>query len=120
MGMKIMSGGGSSCNCNTQTVYVDRVVKQPPNPDPARFKILRSETFGNFTVVKIKYPDCTNFEGDKILLFNECIEVIESWRSIDPHFFADSRLVSRFIPTDIGWQMACASAKAFNKHYKKS
>jgi len=82
-----------------------------PNPNPANYFIQRHEQIGQFLVVQIKYPDCTNFEGLKILVFSGikykdlCKQAL-----IDPHF-SDKNLfnhhpIARFVPTDYGWRMA--------------
>jgi hypothetical protein len=39
-----------------------------PNPDPSNYKILRcSLTLEPYLVIEIQYPDCTNYEGRKII-----------------------------------------------------
>lgn len=83
---------------------------QPPNPDPLNYRIIRSEQIGRFLLVKIKYLDCINFEGEKILLYEGItIDNLLKQRYIDPHF-SDSKEhlhpIARFIPTDAGWNLA--------------
>ena len=58
----------------------------------------------------INYPDCINYEGNKILVF-EGINYIKlySQGSIDPHFSNNENFhspIARFEPTDKGWSMA--------------
>lgn len=87
-------------------------VKEPNtgNPDPENWKIVKSEAVGWYLVVKIKYPDCTNFEGNKILVFEDIsLSSLKSQKLIDPHFFKSKKYkspIARFEPTDRGWNMA--------------
>jgi hypothetical protein len=80
------------------------------NPDPKNYKLLKVEEINNFLIVKIKYPDCTNYEGEKILVFkNVDLITLINQHNIDPHFSNNSKYhhpIVRFVPTDEGWEMA--------------
>ena len=81
-----------------------------PNPDPANYKIVKATERDGFLIIKLHYPDCTNFEGQKILLFRgvTLIDLVNQ-KFIDPHFFKDKKYASpiaRFVPDDEGWEMA--------------
>lgn len=97
------------------TVVCPPQPKQLPNPDPENFKILSSQTIGNWLIIKVNYPDCTNYEGNKILLYKYVtVEQLIAQGSIDPHFSNNCNFhspVARFIPTDDGWRMACKIAQ---------
>lgn len=89
---------------------------EPPtgNPNPANYQIVKAEEHGQYLIVMIQYPDCTNYEGKKILLFKgvTLIQLVNQ-KLIDPHFFEDKKYkspVGRFVPTDEGWAMAVAVA----------
>lgn len=91
--------------------------KEPklPNPDPTNYKIVKAKEIGNFLIVMLHYPDCTNYEGKKILLFQgvTLIDLVNQ-KLIDPHFFKDKKYASpiaRFVPDDKGWDMAETLAK---------
>lgn len=88
----------------------EKAKKVSGNPDPFNYKIVQAKEAGRFLILKINYPDCTNYEGNKILVFRDLTLIdLVNQRIIDPHFFADSKLVSpiaRFVPTDEGWDMA--------------
>lgn len=89
--------------------------KQPdPNPDPTNYKIIRSEQIGNRLLVMVVYPNCTTFEGKKILLFEGItLEELVEQKFIDPHFSQSEEHVhpiARFIPTEDGWAMAKKTA----------
>jgi hypothetical protein len=85
-----------------------------PNPDPNNYKLIEVKEINNFLVVKIKYIDCTNYEGTKILVYKDVklIQLINQ-KLIDPHFCDDKKWISpvaRFVPTKEGWDMAIALA----------
>lgn len=81
-----------------------------PNPNPYRYTILKSDSVGIFTIIKIKYDGCTNYEGEKILVYRSATVMdLLNQNSIDPHFCENSEYISpiaRFVPTEEGWQMA--------------
>ena len=86
-----------------------------PNPDPSNFKIITEVRVRNFTIFKINYPDCTNYEGDKIVVF-ENSDLPDVNEMIDPHFCDKSdgpSPVARFEPTQRGWKMAIAFCYAY-------
>jgi hypothetical protein len=84
-----------------------------PNPDPTKFRLVDSEEVGDWLVVKINYPGCTNYEGDKIMVYkNMTLKRLWIHNKIDPHFFkGEMSPVARFEPTAHGWDMALAFAK---------
>jgi hypothetical protein len=103
MGIKLFSS----------SVYDGGVVSIPPaNPDPANWQILESRKIANMLIIRIKYPDCTNYEGEKLLVYEGvALEELKAQLVIDPHFSANKKFhspVARFEPTGRGWRMACA------------
>lgn len=98
------------------------ITRKLPNPDPNNYQIIQAEEIGNFLVLRIKYPDCTNYEGTKILVFKDvkAIDLLKQ-KLIDPHFFEDKKYkspVARFVPTNEGWQMAIDFAKSYGNTRK--
>ena len=93
-----------SCNCDKK----DNQLK--PNPDPKRFSIKREYRKGDFLILKVNYHDCTNYEGNKILVFKGCTIVdLAQQGAIDPHFSDNNEFLSpvaRFKPDEEGWKMA--------------
>ena len=83
--------------------------KPLPNPDPNNYIILRSLELWGYLLIEIKYLDCTNYEGNKILLFRDCsLEDLKKQKHIDPHFCENKNFYSpivRFEPTVNGWKM---------------
>lgn len=89
------------------------------DPDPRRFKILRVSQIGECLIVKLKYPDCTNYEGRKILVYRSLTEKrFRRLKSVDPHFCESSRHPSpmaRFTPTSDGWRDAVRLCRLLEK-----
>ena len=113
----------SGCNCNkcepkesikeTIKSKINETVKsltsykivKDIDPNPHKFIILDYIEKSGGILVKIQYPNCTNYEGIKILLFKDKnIKQIRALDTLDPHFLKnDSSLIARFVPTDEGW-----------------
>lgn len=100
--------------------YPEKDVAQHPvdiargNPNPNNYNILRTVQIGKYLVILIHYPDCKNYEGKKILMYeNITIEQLIKQQLIDPHFSNNKKYkspIARFQPTDNGWDMAMACA----------
>jgi hypothetical protein len=88
------------------------------NPSPSNYKILETLTFGNMLIVEIQYPDCNNYEGKKILVYEGVtISQLKKQKLIDPHFSENKDFyspVARFEPTQKGWKMAESFAKMWS------
>lgn len=78
------------------------------NPNPKNYKIIKAEEVNGNLVIMINYPDCTNYEGNKILVYRHTrLTTIVNMVDIDPHF-SENKLgpIARFEPTQLGWIMA--------------
>jgi len=87
----------------------DSVIKNP-NPNPLNYLIMDYLEYNNNLLIYIKYPDCTNYEGNKILLYKDvCLDQLKKQGSIDPHF-SENKIspFARFEPTNKGWRIAKA------------
>jgi len=77
--------------------------------DPWKYKMLRYCEKNGFLLVELKYDQCTNYEGHKILLFKDVTMIdLFNQKLIDPHFLVDSGYhhpIARFVPTQKGWDM---------------
>lgn len=87
------------------------------NPDPNNWKILKAAEHGKYLVIMMSYPNCTNYEGKKILVFEGTTMIdLVNQKLIDPHFFPKNDKykspIARFEPTDRGWIMAEKFVKA--------
>ena len=104
--------GGSSDSYPTPEPY-----PRPkfPNPNPENYVILDEWSCGHphqeyYLVLKIRYPDCTNFEGEKILVYHNVTKTsLLTQKLIDPHFSNKTGYhspIARFVPTSYGWEAA--------------
>lgn len=77
------------------------------NPNPNNYKIKSyTENNGNL-MIWINYPDCDNYEGDKICVYKgiTLLDLIKQ-KLIDPHFSDTKDFKSPFMrlePTQEGW-----------------
>lgn len=78
------------------------------NPNPNEFNVIREVKINGFFISEVHYPNCTNFEGHKILVTKESVS---NTKYLDPHFTKESDLIARFIPNDYGWEAANKLAK---------
>jgi len=81
------------------------------NPNPHRFTIKDTYVIDElYCALKVNYPDCLNYEGNKVLVFNGySLESIKSMKYLDPHFSRDKKSptpFARFEPTAEGWEYA--------------
>jgi hypothetical protein len=86
------------------------------NPIPTRFTVLDWQYFRNrkgklYLLVKVKYPDATNFDGIKVMLYQGFAHVDDLLNAtnneLDPHFSEHGiSPIARFPPTDAGWRRA--------------
>lgn len=111
MGLQVFS----SSEYEEPSAILSIVNKKIPNPDPTNYRIIKSEVWGVYLIIKINYPECTNYEGNKILLYkNTSLEELIRQGSIDPHFCKNDNYhspIARFEPTEQGWNMALLIAK---------
>lgn len=96
------------------TKSIDKPVIPQGNPNPLNYEIIKTfeRVTGrrtNYLLVDIKYPDCTNYEGRKILLYeNVSLCQLKLQKQIDPHFCESVDYfspIARFEPTKEGWEM---------------
>lgn len=103
MGLNFFST--SICDCTTVCNPKSNI-----NPKPDQYEILKYKEIGNYLIIKMHYIGCTNFEGHKILVYeNVDLKKLLKQKLIDPHFSESSSYkhpIARFIPTDKGWNMA--------------
>ena len=88
-------------------------IPNAPDPDPLNFNIIKIQQVGDNLVVLINYPNCTNYEGNKICLFKSMnIKTVIGMDTLDPHFSEnDNSPFARFRPTDAGWEKAVLVAQ---------
>jgi hypothetical protein len=105
MGISCMSRSFSSYeNCSSTPQPI-----KDGNPDPNNYTITDIHETAKGCVMLIIYPDCDNYEGRKILLFNKSSNEVKAQGVIDPHFSNNEKYISpiaRFVPNKDGWEMA--------------
>lgn len=110
--------GISSCGCSTPQPkiierIIEKVVNKLPNPNPKNFKILHISQIKKNVLLVVQYPDCTNYEGKKIMVYRHVkkSDILEM-ESLDPHF-CDNHIspFARFEPTEKGLTEAYDLAK---------
>ena len=70
MGLGIMSMSGSHGSSAPEEGFTE--IKPKYNlggPQPRRFNIIDTLSIGKYLIVTINYPDCKNYEGNKILVY---------------------------------------------------
>lgn len=109
MGLHLFGSSSSydstpTCNCTCKST------PKLPNPDPRNYKVKKSLKVGKFLVVMVHYPDCTNYEGLKIMLYKDVsVEELIDQKTLDHHFAENKKFhspIARFEPTREGWLMA--------------
>jgi len=117
MGMRLF---GSSCKCGDTHIVLNYNKVVDNNPDPQNFNIQQIDDINGFKLVIINYPDCNNFEGDKILIYDSNIteEQIKNQKFLDPHFCESKEHISpiaRFRPDKNGILYAITFCENFDK-----
>lgn len=74
------------------------------NPDPVNFKILHEQLINGYLILFVEYPNCTNFEGKKLMVykgFNSSAALLKlNNGELDPHFSkGKGSPIARFRPT---------------------
>ena len=98
MGLKLFGSSFSRGQCDCPA---------PTDPNPHRFKILGTFEANGWTIAIVQYPNCTNYDGKKVLLYDKSSKAIEDQTKLDPHFLEDQfSPVARFEPTERGLDLA--------------
>jgi len=101
----IMGLGGMIVSSSS---YESRVITLP-NPKPDNYGLLRSEVVNGFLIIELKYHDCTNYEGRKVMVYECSLQDLLKQKLIDPHFSNNENYfspIARFEPTERGWSNA--------------
>lgn len=75
------------------------------NPDPANFELLEAKQVNEFLILHVRYPNCTNLKGEKILVYQNVTPFdLLKQKTLDPHFGEFNVLgykypIARFSPT---------------------
>lgn len=91
--------------CNSSPYAV-----QDSNPNPEKFSIIKEHYENGYLVLEVSYPNCTNFEGRKLMLYQgfRTSQQLLKYNNgkLDPHF-ADSKgaPIGRFKPDKDGLRL---------------
>lgn len=92
-------------NCSTN---YSKLPAPAPNPSPDRWELLEKCECSNAYALRVRYLDCTNFEGVKVMVYRG---KYAPRRSLDPHFYdSPDAPIARFRPDAAGWATACVFA----------
>ena len=98
----------SACSC-------DCPAPELPKPNPRNYRIHEIEILGDYMILLVRYPDCTNYEGVKVLVYKGVsLQQIVDQEKLDPHFCEGGghpSPVARFEPTKRGMEMAVRFAR---------
>jgi hypothetical protein len=99
MGLGLFSGSHKVISYSPTMIY------STVNPDPKNFTILEERFHNGYLILLVKYPDCTNYEGKKLMIytgFNNSKELLEYNKgNLDPHFSKDKGApIIRFKPDE--------------------
>jgi len=112
MGLNFLA---SSSSFEEPKTVIKEIIKKVtlPNPNPANYSVIRSEVVNEYLIIELKYHDCTNYEGRKIMVYECTLDELMKQKLIDPHFCNNENYfspIARFEPTERGWNNACALA----------
>jgi hypothetical protein len=93
-----------------------------PDPKPKKnpeCNVLSTATYGRYLIVIANYPESKNYEGLKVLVFEDTtLPELEKQGWIDPHFSqhkTKKHPIARFEPTKNGVEMAITLFKTLDK-----
>lgn len=116
MGCNILFSSSSGCTCELKQPKPKKCTcdntPRIGEPVPHKFEIEWIEQLGDYCIVFVNYPNCTTFDGNKLLVFKDEKENIENRKILDPHFFkGNDSPIARFKPNEEGINMAASLIK---------
>jgi hypothetical protein len=118
IGIKFSSG-----TCKTPQKEINKIIKTYDKNrkinisiDATNFKVWWKHYEGNFMVALVEYPECSNYDGLKLLVFEGLKEIP---KELDPHFLDNNKfLIARFRPEEKQVTQALELIKSLNKSIK--
>lgn len=105
--------------CTTKVIPAESKL---PNPDPYNFRVISLVQIKGYPILHINYPDCTNYEGNKIIVFDKTLNTkrFNNIERIDPHFInGKDSPIARFEPTERGMKMAISFVTNYNEEHER-
>lgn len=110
----------SSRRCSSvQYVYDDAAQKELAEmkalaPDPKNWELIDHREANGNILLKVKYPNCKNNKGVKVMIFATTLAEIVKQKYLDPHFSDENTNVlnlkhhpiARFAPSQWDWAVA--------------
>jgi len=110
MGAYGMSSDSRDCGCTFNPLQ--EPIRVNSTPDPTKFTVVKKTITNGYPILWVHYPDVTNYEGHKILMYDKNFDLELIKDRIDPHFFTEGDSpIARFVPTAAGLAMAHVLAK---------
>lgn len=92
----------------------DYSTRKEIEPQPEVFQVLECLGGSNFLYV-VKYPPCTNLEGEKVLIMKDTSRTdVLLMKVLDPHFYEDNKIVASFKPDNEGKKLVKILAGVHN------
>lgn len=113
MGVIKLFSSGSDSNKESRGLvhFSDNDTNNPPKfvsvddanyVDIYNYKVLNCFIKGEWTVLKLNFPNCKSYGGDKLILLKDFKLSELDPKKFDPHFLPDNKIFARFIPTQEG------------------
>ena len=111
MGLNLLfSRDSRDCGCTFNPLQEPEVVIIFGNKELR--EIVKKMIENGYPILWVRYPDVTNYEGHKILMYDKFFDLELIQDRIDPHFFTEGDSpIARFVPTGAGLAMAIILAK---------
>lgn len=74
--------------------------------DIYNYKVLNCFVKGEWTVLKLNFPNCKSYNGDKLILLKGFKLSELDPKKFDPHFLPENKIFARFLPTQEGMEAA--------------
>lgn len=105
------------CGNRVEEKIVEKLVYPPNQPDPRNFRIINRFSANSVVhLLEVVYPNATNYEGRKIILYKDVwLKTILNSKELDPHFLNTPGVLApfaRFKPDVEGWAIGKAVAIA--------
>lgn len=96
------SGSIKHFSAGTKNEVNNKTVNDINYVDIYNYKVLNCFIKGEWTVLKLNFPNCKSYGGDKLILLKDFRLNELDPKKFDPHFLPENKIFARFIPTKEG------------------